>query len=159
MKRQEISLTDENTSSLGVVYSPAKVIGGDYYHLFESTKSNGIIVCDIAGKGSNSGLQVTTLAKLIKLTCSRTDEPRQIAKILNKLIYDAKEIPKQVSAFILTIDKHEPSLKYCSAGHDPVLHYSSNTFNSLNIGGVPLGMCENETYEDESKPFECDEMV
>ncbi len=120
--------------------------GGDYYDFIDLSRINphtlGVAVGDVTGHGIAAALLMATSRSLLR---SRADEPGDLGEVLNHMNrHLAADVPvgKFMTLSFLLFDARRKTVRWSSAGHDPVVVYtpSTDSFSELGGGGIPLGI-------------------
>ncbi|MBU0617411.1 MAG: SpoIIE family protein phosphatase [Planctomycetes bacterium] len=120
--------------------------GGDYYDFVDLSRINphtlGVAVGDVTGHGIASALLMATSRSLLR---SRAGEPGDLGTVLNHMNrHLAADVPvgKFMTLSFLLFDAQRKTVRWTSAGHDPVIVYTpaSDSFSELAGGGIPLGI-------------------
>ncbi len=127
---------------------PAMQVGGDYYDLIQISDSKlFVVVGDVSGKGLSASLYMTKLQTMIKLHCSEDKSPKEILNDINKRIY--KEMDKSwfVTITLALFDLKKQTLRFCRAGHVPVLQATNGTVQSFRTQGLGVGLERGIVFE------------
>ena len=90
------------------------------------------------------------LKNLVHQTIREFHWPSEALKELNTEIIRDRVIEKYVPVTYGILDTQAHTFTYSNAGHEPDFFVSKKTVKDLSTGGMPLGMDENETYEQET---------
>jgi phosphoserine phosphatase RsbU/P len=127
---------------------PAMQVGGDYYDLIQISDSKlFVVVGDVSGKGLSASLYMTKLQTMIKLSCLDNKSPKEILVDINKRIYE--EIDKNwfVTITLALFDMNKGTVKFCRAGHMPVLQATNGTVQSYRTQGLGVGIERGIVFE------------
>jgi serine phosphatase RsbU (regulator of sigma subunit) len=130
---------------------PAEQVGGDYFD-FVCSHQNQLALClgDVSGKGLPAALLMANLQATLRGQAMLTPVPRECLLRANKLLFNSTSPEKFATLFYAVLDPGSGSFCYSNAGHErPVLLKRNQEVRFLGIGGLPLGMLEDRTYEDE----------
>ena len=120
---------------------PAMQVGGDYYDLIQvSDKKLFVIVGDVSGKGLSASLYMTKLQTMIKLNCSDNKSPKEILTDINRRIYSEMDKSWFVTITLALFDLEKQTVKFCRAGHMPVLRASNGTVQAYRTQGLGVGI-------------------
>lgn len=128
----------------------AQDVGGDYFDLIESEKleKTFIVIGDISGKGMAAALYMVRVQAIVHFLIETHSDVKEIIIELKK--YFAKKLKREyfLTITIASIDNNG-KVKFCRAGHTPVLHYkkSKNEFASLNPKGIGIGLNDKGMFE------------
>jgi len=125
-------------------------VGGDYFDLIESEKSEKlfIVIGDISGKGMAAALYMVRVQAIVHFLIENHSDVKEIIIQLKK--YFAKKLKREyfLTITIASIDK-KGKVRFCRAGHTPVLHYkkSKNEFDVINPKGIGIGLNDKGMFE------------
>lgn len=129
--------------SLETRYTPAEMVGGDYYDVFPVGDNRyGIIVADVSGHGIASALVMTMVKVLLKTIASNQSSPQKTLERVNEIFLSEVKTDNFVSIFYAVLDLDAHRLTYTSAGHCPVLLFDKVTNECIQIkaDGLFLGV-------------------
>jgi hypothetical protein len=141
---QELMIPQEKIQTPGFevdsIYNPANEVGGDFFHV-QPTEEGGLLVIigDVAGKGLKAAMNVSMLMGALRRTPERS--PARILESLNRVLTGSESFTTcQVALF-----SANGEVVLANAGHLPPY------LNSQEItlpGGLPLGVLDDNTYEE-----------
>ena len=127
--------------------------GGDYYDYFTLPGHKlGIAVADACGHGVSAAMLMTTVrAFLISAVGNYTDPARLLNEINKWIAKDSATSGNFTTMFFLEIDPQTRLVRWVRAGHEPPLHYQSQSglVSKLEGVGVVLGIDESYTFENQ----------
>jgi len=131
---------------------PSLEIGGDYYDVVKLVNEKYLlIIADVAGKGVASGLLVNSLNAYLNAYLENHFELKDIARKLNKVIFQASTPEKYITAFVAILNPETSSLEYVNAGHNPIYLDKNGKLVKLDKGGIAFGMFNMDLpYESET---------
>jgi phosphoserine phosphatase RsbU/P len=105
---------------------PAREVGGDYYDFFHLPDDRlGVLIADVAGKGTSAALYMAELKGLV-LALSQTEfSPRQLLINVNRIISDNLDSRSFITMTYAVIDRRNNLMTYCRAGHTPLVYLSA----------------------------------
>jgi sigma-B regulation protein RsbU (phosphoserine phosphatase) len=133
---------------------PANTVAGDYYDVITRAAANGrserllVVVADVAGKSVPAAMVMATLQASFR-ALEGTGEPfEDLVRGVNRYTCaNSLNGLRFVTAFIAELDPATGEMIYTSAGHNPpLLRRTSGAIERLEIGGLPLGIEQNEQY-------------
>lgn len=120
---------------------PAMQVGGDYYDLIKVSESKlFVVVGDVSGKGLSASLYMTKLQTMIQLACTIDKTPKQILVEINKKLYESLERSWFVTMTLALFDSSTNTMKFCRAGHMPLLTAENSTIKSYKSRGIGIGL-------------------
>lgn len=136
---------------------PAMQVGGDYYDLIPiDDKRIFIAISDVSGKGLSASLYMTKLQTIIKLFCKDGSSPKEILIETNKLIYESLEPGAFITMTLALFDTEKMKIKFCRAGHLPVLLFDNNESKFLRTKGIALGLDGGKLFDNNLEEMEMD---
>jgi serine phosphatase RsbU (regulator of sigma subunit) len=102
---------------------PAREVGGDYYDLFPIDEHRlGILIADVAGKGTSAALYMAEL-KGVALSLSRQHRsPRQLLIEANRTLAPHLDSRSFITITYALADMESRTLTYARAGHCPLMY-------------------------------------
>jgi len=112
---------------VGAHCEPAREVGGDYYDFLPLGPTRaGILIADVAGKGTSAALYMAELKGLV-LSLSRIyHSPKQLLCEVNHIISDNLDARSFITMTYAVIDLAAGTLTHARAGHTPLLYVASN---------------------------------
>lgn len=141
-------------------YLPAIEIGGDFFDAKRLDNSHiGIILGDVSGHGISSALLTSMLGMMFNTLVYNYTNPDELLMAMNSQFYNIFEgSDNQMFAcvFYAIIDVSKNTILYSNAGQSfPMYLKSSNsTARELQLGGIPIGVMDNTTYENALLSYE-----
>jgi serine phosphatase RsbU (regulator of sigma subunit) len=127
---------------------PAMQVGGDYFDLIQISDSKlFVIVGDVSGKGLSASLYMTKLQTMVKLSCMDNKSPKEILVDINRRIYEELDKSWFVTITLALFDLERRTLKFCRAGHMPILLASNGTVQSYRTQGLGVGIEKGIIFE------------
>jgi sigma-B regulation protein RsbU (phosphoserine phosphatase) len=120
---------------------PAMQVGGDYYDLIKISDSKlFVVVGDVSGKGLSASLYMAKLQTMIQLACTIDKTPKQILVDINKRLYESLERSWFVTMTLALFDSSTNTVKFCRAGHMPLITATNGTIKSYKTQGIGVGL-------------------
>ena len=109
--------------SLAALCVPAREVGGDYYDFFAlGPRRLGLLVADVAGKGTSAALYMAELKGLMLSLSQIHESPRQLLIEVNRIIADNLDSRSFITMTYAVVDLDRRTLIYARAGHTPLVH-------------------------------------
>jgi serine phosphatase RsbU (regulator of sigma subunit) len=106
---------------------PAREVGGDYYdYLPLGEKRVGIIVADVAGKGTSAALYMAELKGLMLSLSQLHTSPRELLISANRIIAQHLDARSFITMTYAVVDMCTRTLTYARAGHCPLVYLPGN---------------------------------
>jgi serine phosphatase RsbU (regulator of sigma subunit) len=145
---------------LAIAYStrPANTVAGDYYDVFprpgRTPEENRVVfaVADVAGKSIPAAMLMATFqASLKTLSTAQVALPELVANMNRYACSNSQGGLRFTTAFLAEYDTAHRVFTYINAGHNhPILRRSSGLIERLDVGGLPLGIQPEATYQSAS---------
>ena len=127
---------------------PAMQVGGDYYDLIQISDTKLFVtVGDVSGKGLSASLYMTKLQTMIQIACKNSLSPREILIEVNKRLYESMERSWFITMTLALFDLEHYTVKFCRAGHMPLLTAMNGSVESVKSQGIGLGLEKGEIFE------------
>jgi sigma-B regulation protein RsbU (phosphoserine phosphatase) len=133
---------------IATLYQPARLVGGDFYDLFELPGEPGrfgFVIADVADKGVPAALMMALSRTIIRTKAmSRDLSPREVLQRSNQLIIKDSRSKLFITAIYARLDANTGRLQYSIAGHNRPLWLKSETGICEELGGrgIVLGIFE-----------------
>ncbi len=127
---------------------PAKGISGDYYDVLSPSDGRlAFAIADISGKGISAAILMANLQALLRAVSSTAQQPSDVCGRLNNHLHQVTDASKFATFFYAEWLHKENRLRYVNAGHNPPFILSEDGRQSLDHGGIPLGIMPDWEYE------------
>lgn len=129
---------------------PAMQVGGDYFDLLPVDDSNSklyVIIGDVSGKGLSASLYMTKLQTMVKFACTSDKSPKEILVDINRRMYGEIERNTFITMSIAHFDVDTNKVKFCRAGHMPILAAENGSVASYRTQGIGVGLEKGEVFE------------
>ncbi|MBY0434981.1 MAG: PP2C family protein-serine/threonine phosphatase [Cyclobacteriaceae bacterium] len=128
----------------------ADEVGGDYYDTLRINDHQvGLIIADVSGKGTTAAFHMSQMKGIFHSLAQQALEPKDFMVRANQALKYCLERGSFISATYFVIDTQSRTIRYCRAGHCPVLFYQAHekTAGFLTDKGVALGMVKGKDYD------------
>ena len=134
---------------------PANTVAGDYYDVFQRTgpdvrpSSYLLAVADVAGKSIPAALLMATFQASLKTLAATSCSLGELVDRMNRYICSNSQSGLRFTTALLgDYDSQTRAFTYINAGHNaPILRRRSGSIERLDVGGVPLGINSESSYE------------
>jgi serine phosphatase RsbU (regulator of sigma subunit) len=125
---------------------PAREVGGDYYDFLPlDQQRTGILIADVAGKGTSAALYMAELKGLMLSLSELHASPRELLIEANRIISKHLDARSFITMTYAVVDVERRTLTVARAGHCPMVfvpgpHATSRDAQSLQPDGMVLGL-------------------
>ena len=125
---------------------PAREVGGDYYDFLRIDDQRlGVLIADVAGKGTSAALYMAELKGLMLSLSQRHRSPRALLIDANRIMARQLDPRSFITMTYAVIDLEARTLTHARAGHCPLLHLPSappgaRQVRTLTPDGLVLGL-------------------
>jgi sigma-B regulation protein RsbU (phosphoserine phosphatase) len=135
------------TFDLAATSIPCRTVGGDFFDYAEL--DGGAFACslgDVAGKGPPAALLATAVQSLTAAQAAVTSDPVETLTRVNRGLL-RRAIQSRFATMFYGVLSPDGSLRYSCAGHEPPVLIRRAGTESLEAGGLVLGLFPHATYE------------
>lgn len=129
--------------NIGTIYKAARMVGGDLFDIVKIDDDTfGIVVADVSGKGVPGSLVMSMVRTVLRLEARGNHSARDVLIKVNDFVADDIKAGMFVTILLAIIDTRNKVINFASAGHNPIIHFSSKTkeAESINAPGMPVGL-------------------
>ena len=139
---------------------PAIGIGGDYYDFLPMGDNRvGLVIADVSGKGIPAALLMAGLQASVRGLARPSLPASEVNRLLNDILYRSTSPSRYATLFFGVWDGAERSLLYSNAGHNPPIQIGSNGHARLTSGGIPLGVLDDASWEQERRTIPAGDII
>jgi phosphoserine phosphatase RsbU/P len=114
---------------------PAREVGGDYYDFFPLGHERlGVLIADVAGKGTSAALYMAELKGLVLSLSQIYHSPRQLLIEANRILSENLDSRSFITMTYAVLDLANRTMTYSRAGHTPLIYLPGN--------GLPTGAAQ-----------------
>jgi len=140
-------------ASIAFATRPQNSVAGDYYDAFypnpEERERLMVVIADVAGKSVPAALLMATLQASLRTIAGENAALADLVARLNR--YACAHSLNGLRFTTAVLSEYNPvsrNLTYVNAGHNaPILRRANGTLETLEVGGLPLGIESGEKYE------------
>lgn len=137
--------------SIATYSMPSKIVGGDFYDVFEMDNGNTcIIIADVSGKGIPAAFWMATIRGILLSLQYGGFSPKDILIHLQRSLADILDPHVFITASCLILEKSSSSIQYARAGHMPLLRFHEETLTEYKPRGLGIGLTKNIEFFDEN---------
>jgi serine phosphatase RsbU (regulator of sigma subunit) len=146
---------------LADAWRPAREVAGDFYDIFPLEGGRwGIMIGDVAGKGTAAALYMAMIHSLILSSAQKNHKPSEALLEVNRTILKQSSMGIFVTVFLAVLDPNNHTLLYANAGHNPpILRHSIGRHESLTLTGAVLGVLEELTLSEREITLTSEDVV
>jgi sigma-B regulation protein RsbU (phosphoserine phosphatase) len=125
---------------------PAREVGGDYYDFLPLDDARiGILIADVAGKGTSAALYMAELKGLMLSLSELHASPRHLLIAANRIISKHLDARSFITMMYAVVDLRARTITLARAGHCPLVYVpgpyaTSRTSQTLQPDGMVLGL-------------------
>jgi phosphoserine phosphatase RsbU/P len=123
---------------------PAREVGGDYYDFFPlGPQRVGLLIADVAGKGTSAALYMAELKGIVLSLSGIYQSPRELTIEVNRLIARNLDTRSFITMTYAVLDLVEGTLTYARAGHTPMIYLPGRGGGGVRVlapDGLVLGL-------------------
>lgn len=137
-------------------YTLANRVGGDYYDFLPLEDGRiAVVIADVSGHDIASALVMAMGRNLIRTLFSQTQRPSELLARTSESLRKDTHSARYITMFLAILDPNTMTLTYANAGHNYPLFLTeqSETFQSLETTGFPLGLVDDFEYEERVLPL------
>jgi sigma-B regulation protein RsbU (phosphoserine phosphatase) len=136
---------------LEAICRAARVVSGDYYDFIPLGSTRlAIAVADISGKGISAALLMASLQAALRsqvLSENGIESTAALVARLNRHLFRNTADDRFATFFYGVYDSVSRTLRYTNAGHLPPLCICNGQVHKLEVGGMVVGVIEDNLYE------------
>jgi sigma-B regulation protein RsbU (phosphoserine phosphatase) len=147
---------------LAAHYATSARAGGDYYDFFPLDDGGwGLFIADVSGHGTPAAVLMAITHAIAHAQRDTQAPPAVLLQYLNdRLTRSYTRGGTFVTAFYAVLDPPTRTLTYCLAGHNPPRLVRQGRIIPLDENGaLPLGVVEEQTYEQSSVKLQCGDLL
>lgn len=145
------TLPDIEGYDFGAVYVPAEHAGGDYYDCIEMSNGYwGLGVADVSGHGIPASVIMAITRAVMRSYTYDIISPGEAVAMVNEILCDNIHTNDFVTMFYTVFNSKKNTLRYASAGHNPLLFYDKSEMlvKKISAHGMFLGAFDMVEYEE-----------
>jgi len=132
----------------GCIYEPSFDLGGDFYDLLEFPEGEvGVVIADVIGKGIPASLMMASARSAIRGHIKCTPDLAEVMSEVNRRLCHDTLNSEFLTAFYGVLSPDGRRLRYCNAGHEPLILMREGKIRTLDVGGLVLGIDPSARYE------------
>jgi serine phosphatase RsbU (regulator of sigma subunit) len=134
--------------------------GGDYYDflVLDQSTSDAVLVVlgDVVGHGVAAALIMAGVRSVLRDRATNAGDLSELMGRLNRLIAADHGGEKFMTMHLSVIDARTRSMRWVSAGHDPVIVYdpATSAFSEVGEGDLPLGVMDDTEYREQTSALQ-----
>jgi sigma-B regulation protein RsbU (phosphoserine phosphatase) len=120
---------------------PAREVGGDYYDFFPLADARlGVLIADVAGKGTSAALYMAELKGLVLSLSQIYQSPRQLLIEVNRILSENLDSRSFITMTYAVLDLAGGTMTYARAGHTPLIFVPNPSTSTVAQVLIPSGM-------------------
>jgi len=136
-------------------------VGGDFYDIYELENDKvSILIGDVSGSGLKASALTADVKNTLRAYSFEMDSPSAIVEKTNVLIDKITDSSTFVTLFFGILDLKSSKLKYCNAGHTPIiLKKGASSTKYLLTGDMPIGLFADVNYSEKEETITKDDIL
>lgn len=129
----------------------SKEVSGDFYDVVPVGDDGYLIaVADVSGKGVPAALLSSMLQASLRTQAVAGTPVSAMMRAINGLVCDRAATGQFATFFLASVSERDMTLRFTNAGHNfPVLFRAGGGHQTLETGGLVVGMIEEASYDEE----------
>lgn len=134
----------------------AHSVGGDYFDFIPLGQHHwAICLGDVSGKGMPASLLMSNMQAILRSHLIHQISPGKILEIANHQLFKNTSAEKFATLFLGILDTETNVMNYSNGGHEyPYLITVEGNYQRLQSGGLPIGMLDQQEYEESTVKLE-----
>ncbi len=138
------SILMPNDYEIATYSMPARVVGGDFYDVFEMNNGNTcIIIADVSGKGIPAAFWMATIRGVLLSLQNGLYGPKDILIHLQQSLMHIMDKHVFITASCVILEKDSDKVRYARAGHMPLIIKSKGEMLEYTPRGLGIGLTRN----------------
>ena len=142
------------------VYESSSALAGDFYDFIKLPGGDiGVVIADVVGSGVPASLMMASVRSALRSHVRRVSDIGELMRGVNlRLNHDT--LPSEfATAFYMELSTDGRRVRYCNAGHEPLLLLRRGAIQKLDVGGLVLGVDPEAKYETAELVIEPDDLL
>ncbi|MBN2563352.1 MAG: SpoIIE family protein phosphatase [Phycisphaerae bacterium] len=132
----------------GCVYEPSSDLAGDFYDFVELPDGDiGVVIADVVGSGVPASLMMASARSALRSHARQAPDIGELMRAVNLRLWNDTLPSEFATAFYAVLSRDGRRLRFCNAGHEPMLLLRRGEVRQLDVGGLVLGIDPAATYE------------
>jgi phosphoserine phosphatase RsbU/P len=128
--------------------APASSVGGDYYDFIQLGPQKILaVVADVSGKGMSAALYMSKIQGMVQLAAHMYGTPKEMLININRRIFEGISRKSFITMILALFDLKKKEVRICRAGHNKALMGINGKIQSLEGGGMGLGLERGPLFE------------
>lgn len=106
---------------LFAMLQPAKEVGGDLYDFFEKDGKFYFAIGDVSGKGVPAAMLMALTKSAYRMVSGLGKTTAETVSLINDMFSDGNKTGMFVTMFLAELDIATGQMRYCNAGHNPIM--------------------------------------
>jgi len=134
---------------------PCRTVGGDYYGFFPYRDGRfGMALGDVSGKGMPAALMMMALDARVQVLADQPEDLGEFVARLNRATCNRYPANRFITFVVCVLNPAVGEIRCANAGHGPaIVVRASGAVETLDEGGLVLGILPDESYREASAPF------
>ena len=139
---------DHPALEFGQVYVPSLDVGGDFFDFIGLPQGNlGMAIADVVGKGMPGALLMASVRSALRAHAKSIYNIADIMAQVNRHLCRDTLVSEFATVLYGVFSPDGRRFTYCNAGHNPPLLLRGDAFETLEIGGMVIGVDPDTRYD------------
>lgn len=144
----------------GGVHEPSYDLGGDFYDFIELPNGEiGMVIADVVGKGVPASLIMANARASLRSHARCVADIGELMKEVNIRLCEDTLVSEFVTVFYGVLSADGRRLRYCNAGHEPMLLLRNGLIRRFEAGSLVLGLDPSAEYEWSEESLEPNDLL
>lgn len=146
------SVPQHSDWDIAAYWRPMRDVAGDFYDFFDIPDGRlAVVVADVSGKGVPASLFMALSVTVLRFAMGMGLTPAEMMDQANRAILQGQQSKMFTTAFVGYLDIVSGVMQFASAGHNPPLHFHTNTGEVayLSAPGVAMGVFKDARFVEE----------
>ena len=148
-RMMRVPVPDHERIEAAMRYEPSSHLGGDFCDLFMTARGNLVAaVGDVVGHGAAAALLMASVRGALRAAAESAQDLADLMNRLNAHVVRETAAAEFVTMILVLIEPAGRQLRYCNAGHEPLLLLRGDEVLRTEEAGLVLGVDPDERYDE-----------
>ncbi|KLN59392.1 hypothetical protein WH96_18010 [Kiloniella spongiae] len=153
-KEQTNKIKEKYNVNIEGHFQPSSELGGDLWYVKELNATQFMFfLADFSGHGISASINTFRLNTLLNKINVPSKKPSDFLSVINNELCQIMPIGQFCTLLCIKVDVKENTITYSGAAAPPFICITEDTMTLCDVSGIPLGIQENNTYNEHSLNF------